>query len=425
MLDIDIELEDVLVWLVPAAIVFAGAALVVVLTVWIVKRARRGRRARAKAGAALDAVGATLVRLDDDLDELELELSLSGALYGGDPPPALRRARMTAQHTRDDAFAAYRDLRESTDLPARIRRRTRALAARLDSALRSLAAARTAHDAWIEANVTASAQIDAARGRLTEVEGLMGDPAILLRELAEHADPEEWTDAADAATAARAALDDAACRLDAAARCAEDPTQSPLDDLAEAERRLRTAEQRSRALEERHRIVLQAAQAVPDELEAAAAAIRSATAMRAALEPADAERLGEEIARAADELDRLRAQAGRRPVATNEAIARLRDRLDMALADARTAQQRLLGARSALPGTLAAARSALARAEAAVGRGSSLDARVRLDAARTQLAQARQTADPVEALDDARRAIRHAEDAKALADYDDLARDRT
>lgn len=416
--DIDIELETVLVWLLPALAVFAGAALVVVVTVWIVKRARRGRRAHAKASAALDGVGAKLVELDDAVDELELELQLSGALYDGDPPPTLRRSRMTAQHTRDDAFAEYRALRESAELPARIRRAARALSTRVDAALHGVESARRDHAAWIESHLTAADQVAAARERLTGVAERMGDPTALLDELAARADRSEWEDAADAAEGARAALDDARRLLDQAESEAHDPTRSALDDLAAAERRLRTAEQRARALEERHRIVMQAAQAVRGEIEAAAAAIRSATGIRAALEPADAERLGREIERAAADLDRLRDEAERRPVATNEGIARLRDRLDMALADARTAQQRLLGARSALPGTLAAARSALARAETAVGRGASLEARVRLDAARAELAQARQTVDPVEALDDARRAIRHAEDAKALADHE-------
>ncbi|WP_421074882.1 MULTISPECIES: hypothetical protein [unclassified Microbacterium] len=416
--DFDIELETVLAWVLPALAVFAGAALVVVLTVWIVKRARRGRRARARATTALDGVGTKLVALDDAVDELELELQLSGALYGGDPPPTLRRSRMTAQHTRDDAFGEYRALRESTELPARVRRAARALTARLDRALQAVEAARGEHSAWIASHVTAAEQVASARERLAGVTERMGDPTALLDDLAARADRSEWDDAAGAADDARAALEDARRLLDEAERAAQDPSRSALDDLAAAERRLRTAEQRSRALEERHRIVLQAAQAVRGELDAAAAAIRSATGIRAALEPSDAERLGREIERAADELDRLRAEAERRPVATNEGVARLRDRLDMALADARTAQQRLLGARSALPGTLAAARSALARAETAVGHGASLEARVRLDAARAELAQARQTVDPVEALDDARRAICHAEDAKALADHD-------
>ena len=71
--------------------------------------------------------------------------------------------------------------------------------------------------------------------------------------------------------------------------------------------------------------------------------------------------------------------------------------------------------------TLAAARSAIAQAEASVAysRGSA-DARARLLSAQDELARARQVDDPVAALDAARRALRHAEDAKALAEYSRL-----
>ncbi|WP_249934623.1 hypothetical protein [Microbacterium ulmi] len=58
------------------------------------------------------------------------------------------------------------------------------------------------------------------------------------------------------------------------------------------------------------------------------------------------------------------------------------------------------------------------QAEASVSHArTSADARVRLVSAQRELAIARQAQDPVDALDAARRAIRHAEDAKALADY--------
>jgi hypothetical protein len=414
-----IDREELMAWAVPAAIVFGAAAVLVLVTIWTVRRARRSRRARGRARQQLDEVGTRLVALDDALGELELELALSGALYGGDPPAGLRRTRMTASHARDDAFAEYRLLQDSDELlPAAIRRRARALRERVEKALRAVETAVTEHDAWVAEHVSAPEQIAAAAARLEAARARMGDPSELLGELAGFADHSEWEEAEIAADGARDALETAQELLDEAARRADDPTLSALDALAGAERALQRAEHLSRILEERHRLVMQARLAMSDELAATAAAIRAATGIRAGLEPADAARLGEAIAAASDELDALTARAARHPVSTNERIARLRDRLDMALADARTAQQRLLGARSALPGALAAARSALTRAEAAMHAGASLDARLRIDAARAALADARQSHDPVAALDEARRAIRHAEDAKALADGD-------
>src|SRR5690606_15873885 len=109
---------------------------------------------------------------------------------------------------------------------------------------------------------------------------------------------------------------------------------------------------------------------------------RQAMVTREALEPVDSDRLGAAIAEAEASLAALTPTASRRPTATVDQVARLRDRLDLALGDARTAQQRLRGARSALPGTLAAARGAVARAEAsAVLTHPSAEARVRLAAA--------------------------------------------
>ena len=63
-------------------------------------------------------LGASLVELDDAADELEIEIAMSNALYDGRPPSSLRRARLTAQHTRDDAFAAYSAAAADDVLPA-------------------------------------------------------------------------------------------------------------------------------------------------------------------------------------------------------------------------------------------------------------------------------------------------------------------
>ncbi|WP_345751715.1 hypothetical protein [Microbacterium rhizophilus] len=409
---------DALGWIVPALVVFGSAAVLVLVVILLVRHARRGPRARGRAAAATERAGAALVRLDDAIDELELEVGLSGALYGGGAPASLRRARMTAQHTRDEAFAAYRDLLAAETAAATIDRRARDLLHRIERTTTTIAGARAEHRAWIDRHVTAADQVTAAERRLAELRARMGDPDALLRELEERADRSEWTEAERATEAAHAAVADAERHLAAARARAADPSRSALEDLAAAERALRRADAESRALEEAHRLVIQAGLAVADEVADARGAIRSATGIRSALPPDESERLGDEIRWAHGEVDRIAPTAARRPVSANEAIARVRERLDAALADARTAQQRLRGARSALPGTLAAARSAIARAETALpARSAGLDARVRLDAARQELADARQMQDPVAALDAARRAIRHAEDAKALADY--------
>ena len=83
----------VLGWLVPVVVVFGVAAVAVAVLVWALRRARRSPRARAATEAHRAQAGAALVRLDDAVDDLDLEVGLSGALYGGNAPTSLRRAR--------------------------------------------------------------------------------------------------------------------------------------------------------------------------------------------------------------------------------------------------------------------------------------------------------------------------------------------
>lgn len=411
-------LETVLRWGVPAVVVFGVAAVAVVTAVWAVRRARRSPRARAAAEQERARAGIALVALDDAVEELDLEVGLSGALYDGTAPPALRRARMVAQHARDDGFAQLRDLAADAH-PSHIARVSAGIRARTEAAATQIARARTEHAEWMTAHRTASAQVAEARKRAADLRGDIGDAPALVAELAERFDPSEVEGARRAADDAATALETADRLLADAADRAADPTRSALAVLAQAERELRRGQAAARALEEHHRSVTDAAQAVAGEIDAARTALRQAEAQRSELEPPDAERLGAEVRVLSDELTTLERTSSRKPSETVAAIARLRDRLDLALGDARTAQQRLRGARTALPGTLAAARAAVARAETTVS-GSGADARVRLAAAQHELASARSMQDPVAALDAARRALRHAEDAVALADYERL-----
>ncbi|HEX5727789.1 hypothetical protein [Microbacterium sp.] len=412
----------ILGWAVPAAVVFGVTAIAIAVIVWAVRAARRSPRRRAAADAVRAQAGITLVQLDDAVDELDLEVGLSGALYGGGAPASLRRARLTAQHVRDASFEEYRAISQATTSPEEIRRVSARIERRSTEALASIAAARAEHGRWVLANVSAASQVAAARERLHDLRATMGDPAALVAELSSRFAEDEWADAARAARAAVESADQAEALLQTAAQTAEDPTRTALADLAKAERALRRAEAEARTLEETHRLVTQAAQAVAGEFAAARTALRQALVTREQLESVDAARLGGELRVLEAELTGLEADAEQRPTRTIDRIARLRDRLDLALGDARTAQQRIRGARTALPGTLAAARNAIAQAEASVSHTrAGADARSRLVSAQRELAGARQAQDPVAALDAARRAMRDAEDASALANFDRLA----
>lgn len=406
-------------WIIPALVVFGVTAIAVAVTAWTVRRARRSPKRRTAAMADRERAGAALVRLDDAVQELELEVGLSGALYGGDAPTSLRRARITAQHVRDSSFEEYRACGEPDVSPDEIRRSAARIERRTADAISLIQRAQSEHSAWMRQNVSAAEQIATEKTRLAALRESMGDPRRLVEDLRSRYAPDEWKDAARAGEAALAEADQAGLLLARAAEEVEDPTRTALADLAAAERSLRLAETDARTLEETHRLVTQAAQAVPGEFAAARTALRQALVTREQLEPADAARLGAEIRAITEQLDALETDAAAHPTRTVDRIARLRDRLDLALGDARTAQQRLRGARTALPGTLAAARGAVAQAEASVAHArSGAPARLRLLSAQRELADARQAQDPVEALDAARRAMRDAEDAKALADFE-------
>lgn len=410
-------------WVVPALVVFAVAAALCAVAIWLLRRAQRSPRARAAAETERTEAGSALVRLDDAIGELELEVSLSGAMYDGTAPAALRRARMTAEHARDASFEQLRTLTSEAH-PDEVKRVARSIRSRTDAALAAIAHARSEHTAWMTANVSAATQVDAAKAHARTIGGELGDPGALLAAMGERFDRSEWIEAERSASEASTALADAEELIASAELRANDPTLSALPALADAERALQRAQSASRRFEERCQLVADAGGAVSGELAAARDALRQAIAVRESLEPADADRLGTVLHDVSTELDALEGAAARRPTETVTAIVRLRSRMDLALGDARSAQQRLRGARSALPGALAVVRDTIARAEPRVRVGGA-DARVRLAMAQHELAASRAAPDPVEALDAARRAIRHAEDAVALADYGVMSGART
>lgn len=356
------------------------------------------------AEAAQQRAGAALVRLDDLVEQWEGELAISGALSDDTAPVLLRRARLRAQHARDDMFTRYRHL---ADEPSTVKRRDDADRLATDATFeeRDLRQARAAHDAWVADAVRASDRVAAAERRLRELRDRLGSPERLLETIAERYDRAEWQELDVAARAAVAAIADADHALGAALERTR-AGGSPAAALTMAETQLRLGADAARRFEEEHRLLRDAATAVGEELHAAREVARAAEQRTAGTALATVRQL-------VVELDALAGTAVRQPRRTVAELTRLRDRLDEALGDALTTQQRLRGARSALPGSLATARDALTRAEPA--RRSGADARVMWEAAAGELAAARGMTDPGDALSAARRALAKADAAAALA----------
>ncbi|KHK96010.1 hypothetical protein LK09_16760 [Microbacterium mangrovi] len=414
-------MDTVLGWVIPAVVVFGGTAVLAMLIGWAVRASRRSPRARASADRARTDAGAALVRLDDELGDFDIDVTLAGSMYGGDAPPVLRHAKMSAQHVRDQAFGSFAELDDPALVPVERERRAKDVLARVTKALAELDAARAQYARWTAEHRSAGDEVAAVRARLTAVQRQLGDPGALVASLRGRFDPSECADAEAAAARTQAALAEASARLDTAERGAADPTRNALPDLAAAERALRDAQDAARRLDQSAERLTAASDSVAAQFADARSAVRQAAALREQLEPDAAVRLGTAIARASAELDAVEPDSARRPMHAVDRIARIRDGLDLATGDARSAQQRLRGAQTALPGTLATAAAAVSRAEG-VAATAGADARARLALAQRALGDAQRGTDAMTALDAARRAIRHAEDAEALANYDRLGR---
>ncbi|WP_040167859.1 hypothetical protein [Microbacterium gorillae] len=403
-------------WIYPSLIVFGSAVVVALVVALIVRAVRRGPRARTRAEAVRDRAGAALTALDDAIGAADVELGLAAAVYGGKPPAALTRARLSAVQVRDEGFVRYRTLVDDS-LPApALRSAAQQVITRSAAAQRALDTAHAGHRAWLRENADAPKHIASARSRAAAVAADLGEPGAREQRLS-RLDPSESADVAAAATAAHTALRTANAALDRAEALASDPSSSILEDLTEAEAALRTAEHEAAEADRAYEQVETSARVVTAEIAAVRERVRTGMAALSERPDATPEAVSGVLSAALVALDDAEQHAARRPSATLTELTRVRDRVELALSDARAGRARIDGAKAALPGAFATARLLIGRAERAVAASPAPDARIRLAAARDELAAARNASDAIEALDVARRAIRHAEDAAALAGY--------
>ena len=401
----------------PWVVVFGTTGVLCLVIGLAIRGLRRTPRARARREVTWRHTGQALLRLDSAIEESDIELGLAGAMYGGTAPRTLAAARAYAANARDDAFARYqRALDRKSDHPGAVRE-ARHVGDLAQRALLKLETAQLQHQTWLTANADAPAQVAAARERLSAITAAMGDPTALEHDLAARFADTEWAPVKDANDALEHALTQAERAIARAEENVDKPAMSVIADLAAGEKHLRAAEAASLTADQAHKGVIDASLAVASELASMRADIAKGVAMQKTIPADTAQRTGEELEHALAAVERLEPRADREPTAVIAEISRIRDRLDLALAHARTARDRIENARNALPATTATARRANAHAEAIVFATHSADARVRLTEAHDALASSRAADDAVAALDAVRRAIRHAEDAEALAQY--------
>jgi len=414
-------------WWLPSVIVFAVAAASAVVIVAALRRRTKQRALAAQSDAHERARRAaiSLVRADDAVQAATEELGFAVAQFGE---------------------AAGRDLRDALDASRRDLRDAFALQQRLDDAIPDAADARSR---WTE-QITALA--DRAAGRLQEQTGHLDDrrrverdaPASvdrLRRELAALATRLTAADATISGLAARyaeralaapqSALQNARTALGqaqratdaAAARLAADSLDPVGEELSAAELALFQAGRSLGQVDDAAGQLARATAAFAESTAHAQASVAEARELRDRHEEPEARTaLDRAIAETEQRLGQL-AEPGRRsdPAVELVSLREVAGRLDRARSDARNRQLRLENARAALGGALLTAESQIGVTREFISSNRSrvgAAARTRLAEAERQLELARAEADPVTALDTARRAMTHATDADALARFD-------
>ena len=410
-------------WWLPSLLVFGVAAVALGGGVVGLRRlgARRERRDLEQGRAAEVQAKTRIVQADDAVREAEREVAFVEVQFGAASARELRATVESARGWLREAFLLQQRLDDAEPHSAAERRKW---TARIDdlchAALAAIAEADAALTARRRAERGAGAELPALRDDAARLERRRIEVSRTLDRLATRFDASALAPARSAARRAEAALAAATEVLDEAARRVEG--RQPVEDrLGVAGDRVAQAARDLGELEGFELELAAAQAAAAQEREAIEGELAAARHERDDADDADA---GARLGAAVGEVSAVVAARGELagdPFADRDRLRAARDRLEVARAAARTAQNRLDGARGALGGAIAIAESQLRVARAAIDRGRGgvgADARTRLAEAERQLVIARQEPDPVAALDAARRATSRASDAEALAMFD-------
>lgn len=399
----------------------AAVAFVALTVAGVVLLARRARRnAHAPLPGRTDA-GVALVRADDAVRAATDDLDFALAQFGEERTRSFADALEQARADLEKAFALQQRL-DDAEPEGDNRRRgwAKSIRALADRARETVQTEASRFADLRRSEASAPDTLALIRTQLSAVEARMPDARKVLAELR--------TTYVESAVAPVADNLDAAEKAVAAARAAADEADAAIaatrvtavsDALATAQQRGREAAGLLDAIEHRR-----------DELGAAVAEITSlANAQQEALEQARSLRdappdpdssaaVNTAIAELEGELATIGGTGRRDPVAELDRLVDADDALDVAVSAARNQQRRLDGARGALAGALVSARTQISAVEDYIGsRGGGAGSRTKLAEAKRELVIAENEADPVAALDAARRAQNRARDADDLARY--------
>ena len=419
-------MTDALWWL-PSVVVLGIVVGVIALLVAASRRKATGIRAAENAEIAERARAAaiSLVRADDLIEAASDELGFAVAQFGERATADFAAALDVSKRQLREAFALKQKLDDGVpDTDTQTRQWTEQITRLADEATNRLNAQTREFDTKRVVEQNAPLQLEQLRRRLDRATDRLAGGAATLDRLATSYSASALASISGNVERARAAIDTGRRAADAAAaRLAAGATEPVGDQVSAAEQALFTAT-----------ALLDAIETGEDELHVGFASLGTALgAAETELTEARALRDRHEESDASADLNRVIAAADavvaelRRPGRVSDPaadLARLRealDGLDVTRSEARNRQLRRDNAREAYVGARLAARSqiGITRDFITANRGRvGADARTRLAEAERQLALAEAEADPVTALDAARRAMTHATDADALAHYD-------
>ncbi|WP_438854040.1 hypothetical protein [Agromyces sp. M3QZ16-3] len=410
-------------WL-PSLVVFGAAAIALAAGVLGLRRLGARREAR-DAGAVREletAAKARLVGADEAVRDAMQEIRFAEAQFG---PETARELGETVERARGwlrEAFLLQQRLDDAApDTAAERRTWSTRIASLCDSVERALADADSVLAARRAVERGAADETPALHERARRLDGRRADAASALERLGTRFSAAALAGAQGSLAradhdlaAATAALDDAARRL----------ADAPGEPVAGLNGRAAHALQRAEGeLDRVEHVELDLARATEEAGREAADLDAELIAARSERDRASDPEAGAALAAAIGDLSPLlvgREHRADDPFAERDRLRAARDRLEAARATARRAEDRLDGARGALPGAIAIAESQIRVAAEALERARAFagaDARTRLAEAERQLGIARRESDPVAALDAARRAASRASDAEALAHF--------
>jgi hypothetical protein len=404
-----------------------------ILTVTLLLLFRRRAGAQPSGATGLEEMrtraNIALVRADEAVSAADAELGFAIAQFGEERTAHYAAALARARGELAEAFRLQQALDDT--MPESVQRRREwvlQIAALCDGVIGRLESLEHDFTDLRGREADSPARIGDLRGRSartrarlasggTTLDRLLGEfePALIAREHTAIADADAALNSADAA------IDAAEARVSRGGANAVD------DMLRAAEQSIVRADTRLGAVEARAQQLAAAASALESLLESSSVDLVEARRQRdSSADPDGAAAVVEAIARV-EETRSLAStpQARRDPVRAIDELSAAVASLDTALASARNEAQRLEHARTALVGTMASASAQIADLQhliTAEGRRVGVDARTRLAEAERQLALARITTDPLEALSTARRAATLARDGDALAHYDTMTR---